>query len=106
MIEISGYHGSKAGTVAHLGFCLTDDDIAAENYAAQNAGYDEPVVYTVTIAADLSVADVDYDYDSGEPVLADCDADIACYEDCDETGRTHTTWMLLTPAAVAATTIA
>ena len=53
----------------------------------------------------LDVVEVDYDYDSCVPVLTGCTADIAEYIDSDECGRTHRTWMLLTPAAVAATII-
>ncbi len=113
----NGYHGTGTAAVAHIGFCLTDDEVAAAHYAQLNGT--EPTVYAVsTDTTDLDVVEVEYDYDvqmsaahaaehrcGCEPVLTGITADIATYTDCDEQGRTHRTWMLLTPAAVAATTI-
>ena len=100
----TGYHGTGPTATVHIGFCVTDDDIAARNYAELNDT--TPMVHDVTIDTDtLDVAEVDYDYDACVPVLTGCTADVAEYTDCDESGRTHRTWMLLTPAAVAATTI-
>lgn len=100
----SGYHGTGATATAHIGFCLTDDDTAAAHYAQVNSPA-AATVHEVTIdTTDLTVAEVEYDYDGCEPILTGCDADVAEYIDCDEMGRTHRTWMLLTAAAVAATT--
>lgn len=101
-MEISGYHGGSL-TAAYVGLCLTNDETAAENYASQNG--EDCRVYELVIAAGLTIADVEYDYDGCEPILTDVTADVVEYLDCDEQGRTHRTWMLLTPAAVAATTI-
>lgn len=100
----TGYHGTGPTATAYIGFCLTNDDIAARNYAMHNDA--TPMVHDVTIDTDtLDVVEVDYDYDSCVPVLTGCTADVAEYIDSDECGRTHRTWMLLTPAAVAATII-
>lgn len=100
----TGWHGSGTTIEAHVGFCLTDDEIAAAHYALLNDS-SAPTVHEVTVdTAGLTVAEVEYDYDGCEPVLDGCAADVAVYTDCDEQGRTHRTWMLLTPAAVAATT--
>ena len=101
-MEISGYHGGSL-TAAYVGLCLTNDETAAENYAEQNG--EGCRVYEVVIGSGLNVVDVEYDYDGCEPILNGVTADVAEYLDCDEQGRTHRTWMLLTDAAVAATTI-
>lgn len=107
---ISGYHGTAASDLAaYIGLCITDDETAAEHYAECNVDSDDqtPTVLTVDIDTDtLTVETVDYDYDACEPILNGVTADVAQYQDCDEQGRTHTTWMLLTPAAIAATEIA
>jgi hypothetical protein len=101
----TGYHGTGATITAHVGLCITDDEIAAAHYAMVNDSQ-APTVHGVTLdTTGLTVAEVSYDYDECEPVLTDCAADVAEYEDCDEQGRTHRTWMLLTPAAVAALTV-
>lgn len=101
---MKGWHGTGSMAEAHVGFCLTDDDTAAEHYAVLNDS-DAPTLHEVTInTTGLTVAEVEYDYDGCEPVLGGCAADVAEYLDCDEMGRTHRTWMLLTTAAVSATT--
>ena len=101
----TGYHGTGATLTAHVGLCITDDEIAAAHYAMVNDSQ-APTVHGVTLdTTDLTVTEVEYDYDATEPVLDGCTADVAEYVDCDEQGRTHRTWMLLTPAAVAALTV-
>ena len=101
----TGYHGTGAALTAHVGLCITDDEIAAAHYAMVNDSQ-APTVHGVTLdTTDLTVTEVEYDYDATEPVLDGCTTDVAEYVDCDEQGRTHRTWMLLTPAAVAALTV-
>lgn len=101
---ISGYHGSENPALnLYAGICLTDDLSAAENYAEQNGG---DSIYVIDVNTDgLTWVDVDYDYDNGEPILGGVEADVVEYVDCDETGRTHRTWMLITNAAIAAAAI-
>ena len=99
---ISGYHGtSDANLAPYVGLCITDDILAAEHYADQNGGA-EVLAFDID-TTNLVVVDVEYDYDGCEPILDGVEADVAEYLDCDEQGRTHRTWMLLTKAAVAAT---
>ncbi len=82
-------HGTGSMVEAHVGFCLTDDDTAAERYAVLNDS-DAPTLHEVTInTTGLTVAEVEYDYDGCEPVLGGCAADVAEYLDCDEMGRTN-----------------
>jgi hypothetical protein len=100
VVTIIGYHGTNGQALPHIGFCVTPDQIAALHYAGENGGCD--VTEIVIDTTDLDVEDVAYDYDGCEPKIDGVTADIAEYTDCDEHGRTHRTWMLLTDRAVAA----
>jgi len=102
------YHGNTDKTLTlHVGLCLTDDEDSAANYS-----YRSGVVHTVVLDfRDLTVVEVEdgFDYDAvvavGDDGATINGADVLEYEDCDTFGRTHATWRLMTPAALAALTV-
>lgn len=105
------YHGtSSAALPIHEGLCLTSDDDRAREYAA--ACYGTRYVHEVTIdLAGLAVTDLDegYDRDANE-APADADpasfgCDVIIFADETPHGHHHTTWRLLTTAALAAITV-
>ena len=99
------HHGAHTEYVLHVGQCYTDDERSAEIYA--NGGS----VATIEIdLSDLIVVEVeDYDHDDNMAPGDDGKtrgADVLIYQDEDERGRTHTTYRLMTRAAVATARIA
>ena len=102
-------HTTHAGLTPHIGLCLTD---------SERARYGE-IVYAVTIdTSDLSIGTVEIDRADRDANVWPGDTaasraelieegyDIISYEDEDDRGVQHQTWRLLTPAAVAACTVA
>lgn len=102
---ITGYHGTDTVATPHLGFCVAArPEVAADYATGKNEGN---VVTEVTLDTDdLTVEQVDYDYDEAEPIIPDdCTADVVEYEDHDEGGHPHYAAMLLTDRAIAACTV-
>lgn len=105
------YHGKAGAMALHPGLCLTDDADAAAEYARYCfAAGEARLVHTVTLDLDgLTVVEVDgYDRDAnwapgdgGEYT----DADVIVYIDETIGGNSHTTWRLMSPAALAAVTV-
>jgi hypothetical protein len=100
------YHGAHTDFTLHTGICFTDSVMVAANYAGMNGEVG-------IIEADLSgleVVDLGLGYNHDENVAAgddgeDLGADVLIYDDEDINGRIHTTWRLMTEAAVAKVTI-
>lgn len=103
------YHGSSSPVlVLHEGLCLTDDPERAAEYA-YNSGY----VHEVEIDLDaLSEVEAEGEWDHDEAAARsdfdapDYGADVITYDDESPWGRGHRTWRLMTPAALAAVTVA
>ena len=101
-------HGAHRGElVVHVGICLTDDADSAQAYADVS---DTGTVHVIEIdMGGLRVVQVDgYDRDTNESPADDdaasaareYDADVIRFSDEDPMGQEHTTWRLLTQAAV------
>lgn len=101
-------HGTdRTSWSAHIGMCLTDDELAAESYAG--AGRSARMIRVTLELSGLHVAEVaSYDRDGNVAVGDDgelCDADVVVYGDEDMSGRQHRTWRLMSARALAALTI-
>jgi hypothetical protein len=101
------YHGNDGGLALHEGLCLTDDPDVASDYAIYWAAGTR--IHTVHLdLTGLRVVEVDgYDRDAniapGDAMATPVDgADVLVYEDETVRGQRHTTWRLMTPAALAA----
>lgn len=105
------FHGKAGALELHRGLCLTDEaDIAAEYARYGYAGSEARLVYAITVDLDnLTVAEVDgYDRDENWAPGDDhqyADADVIVYTDETIGGNAHTTWRLMSAAALAAVTI-
>lgn len=101
------YHGNTGSLELHPGLCLTDEDAIAAAYGEYGGGNpDDAVVHEVTIDLDgLAVVKVDgFDRDTNEAPGDDHTwdgADVIVFTDEDPRGNAHTTWRLMTPAALA-----
>ncbi len=108
---VTMYHGTSSATLpVHAGLCLTGDRDHAADYAA--ACYGTRYIHEVAIdLTGLTVRDLDAGYDrDANDAPADADpadfpgADVIVFADETPAGHRHTTWRLLTPAALAAIT--
>jgi len=100
------YHGSIQPFSAHVGLCLTDDDVAAEEYISRWGGFLTKVFLN---ADDLLIMDLDAaeypDHAPGDAgTAADYPADVISYADGNEF-REHHTWRVASEAAVAALSV-
>jgi hypothetical protein len=103
------YHGNYESTaVLHPGLCLTDDDDLARDYGRGSRGR----LHALDVdLAGLTVADLADGYDHDENTAPGDDgqgfgADVIVFWDETDAGRRHRTWRLMTPAALAAVTVA
>jgi hypothetical protein len=116
---MSFFHGTDSSDVyPHLGFCYTNERVAAECYG--------DVLYAVEIDMDdLVVRDLDLnnidtlhydrnavggavypgDNDESLDALEAEGVDVVCYEDEDRNGRMHWCWRLVSQKAKAACTL-
>lgn len=107
----AGTHGGHDWT-ARVGACLTDDLAAAREYGSGRTGrvfqieVDWDADFTCT-NVDVSREDIDANNWPGDKAasiaaLVSDGWDMVSYGDMDTAGREHTTWRLLTDAAIAA----
>lgn len=102
------YHGKAGDLELHPGLCLTDDFDIAADYAIYGSFGDGKAVHTVEIdLTGLTVVEVeDFDRDenfaAGDDYTAFGGADIIVYKDETIRGQAHTTWRLMSDAALAA----
>lgn len=110
MNTITLYHGAHTKYALHVGQCYTPERDSAEAYALGRG-----VVAEIELCLDgLRVVELDHGYDrETNDAPADLDpaaaavehsADVVIFSDEDDRGREHTTYRLLTPAAVSAIT--
>lgn len=94
------FHGAHTKFTAHVGLCITDDAACALNYACKG----ELAVGTIDLTG-LRVVEVeDYNHDANEAPGDNGDArgaDVLTFRDADPNNRMHTTWRLMSDAAVA-----
>lgn len=102
------FHGGSGDL--HIGICLTDDFRAAAHYANKNMsrtvaaiGYDFGGL--TVLGCDDAGTDDDGDFYAPGDDGDNLGADVLRFDDLDPNGRTHTTWRLMTAAAVAACSI-
>lgn len=107
------FRGTKSSTPSpRIGWCLTTDEDAAAKYArgAQVFAFSFNDSGLVVVDVEVSREDMDENNWPGDTVasiaaLVAQGYDAVTYLDMDESGRTHPTLRLLTPAAVAALTV-
>lgn len=99
------YHGAHSGYTLHDGQCYTDDLTTAEHYARGGAIATVELDLTGLVVEDLGVG---FDHDDPGMSIGDLyegNADVIIYDDEDGRGRRHTTYRIMSDAAVAAVTI-
>ena len=106
MASMTLYHGAARKAKPHIGQCWTPELWAAEAYARMAAAPADGHITAIAISlSGLTVEDVAaYDHDSDDAVgdydEYDGDADIIRYDDEDDSGSEHTTYRLMSRAAV------
>lgn len=102
------FHGSHAGTKeGFIGICLTESPMSAWVYGGRASA--QSIMITSLCLAGLQVKEVNgYNRDDNDAPGDDGNthgADVLIFDDEDEDGREHTTYRLMTQAAVDALTI-
>lgn len=95
------FHGAHTRFTTHRGLCLTDDIAAALVYADEHG----TIAHAEVDFGGLRVVEVDgYNHDANVAIGDDGNdhgADVLVFGDEDASGRQHTTWRLMSDAAVA-----
>lgn len=100
------FHSTRrAALTAHVGLCLTDSERATYGEHVYTVEIDTSAIKVVEVV--VSREDIDLNIWPGDSkrslaALAADGIDLVVYEDMDPSGRTHTTYRLVTDAAVAA----
>ena len=93
------YHGSTDKQRPRVGLCLTTSARSAAGYATEKNGGD--VITVIDLDLDgLTIAEAEYDFDAGDPIIPTGDYDVIVYTDSDMYLDDHETFMLMSSLAV------